>query len=272
MEEGKISVIMGVYNCALTLPEAIESILAQTYTNWEFIICDDCSTDNTYEVAEAYRQRFPDKITLIRNETNRKLAASLNHCLEYADGEYVARMDGDDISLPERFEKQIAYLREHPEIDLVGTLMQQFNDSGRGAIVPKTEHPDRFSLRRIVPFHHATIMTYKRVYDALGGYTVAERTARCEDYDLWFRFFDAGLKGATLQEALYLVREDEMAIRRRTFRSRWNGFETTRYGFKLLHYPKSWLLRPFASMLVKSMVPAKLMLLYRKWQSRGCEE
>ena len=111
-------------------------------------------------------------------------------------------------------------------------------------------------------------MTYKRVYEVLNGYTVAERTERGQDYDLWFRFFYAGFHGDNLQEALYLVREDEAAIRRRTFKVRWNAFKTTRFGYKLLGYPKRWLIRPAIAMVVKSLIPAKMMLLYREWQGR----
>ena len=79
----KISVIMGIYNCAGTLPKAIDSIVNQTYSNWQFIICDDCSTDNTYEIAESYVNRYPSKIILIKNNKNSGLAYSLNHCLGF---------------------------------------------------------------------------------------------------------------------------------------------------------------------------------------------
>ena len=117
MENEKISVIMAIYNCAEYLPDAIESILNQTYTDWELILCDDASIDNTYEVAKKYRDNYPDKIILIRNKENRKLSYSLNKCLKHATGKYVARMDGDDKCLPERFERQVAYLKAHPEYE-----------------------------------------------------------------------------------------------------------------------------------------------------------
>lgn len=265
---GKISIIMGIYNCADTLPTAIDSILAQTYSNWELIMCDDASTDDTYAVANSYRERYPDKIILIQNETNSRLAFSLNHCLEYATGEFVARMDGDDNSRPERLEKEIEYLQSNPELDLVGCAMQRFDDSGEADIVYAVEHPDYYTLRRSIPFHHATILTYKRVYDSLGGYTVAERTKRAQDYDLWFRFYHAGFQGDSLREPLYLVREDKNAIRRRTFKVRRNAFKTTRFGYKLLDYPKRWLIRPACEMVFKSLVPFKFVELYRKWQKK----
>ncbi len=266
---GLISVIMSVYNCADTLCEAIDSILAQTYTNWEFVICDDCSTDNTFEICQAYAKKYPDKFVLVQNDVNRKLAYSLNHCLEHASGKFVARMDGDDRSHPDRFEKQVKYLMEHPDMDLVGCAAQKFNENGLHDIYYMEEHPNRYSLYRKLPFGHAMIMTYKRVYDALDGYVVAKRTERGQDYDLWFRFFYKGFQGANLQEALYDVREDDNAIRRRTFKVRWSTYQTTRIGYKLLNYPIRWRIFAFLSALVKSLTPFWAQKLIRKLQAKG---
>lgn len=269
MDFGKISVIMGIYNCAETLPEAIESIVEQTYTNWELIMCDDCSTDSTYEIAASYVKKYPNKMKLVKNNKNMHLAYSLNHCLKYARGEYVARMDGDDRSATERFEKQVKYLKEHPEVQLVGTAMQWFDDiNGLSNILYKPEKTDKWMLRKIIPFHHATIMTYKYVYDSLGGYTVAERTNRGQDYDLWFRFFAEGFVGNNIQEALYFVREDMNAIKRRTLKARLSVFETTKIGYKMLGYPRTWLVREFCITLFKGLIPAWAQYAFRKIQKQ----
>lgn len=269
MSDKKISVVMGVYNCAETLSQAIDSIINQTYVNWELIMCDDASTDNTYDIAKAYVERFPDKMILLQNDKNSKLAYTLNRCLEYATGEYVARMDGDDISLPTRFEKEVAYLESHPNIQLVGTAMQQFNDvDGDIQVIYKPEHTDKRIMHKCIPFNHATIMTYKSVYDQLGGYTVSERTKRGQDYDLWFRFFAQGFTGDNIQEPLYKVREDMNAIKRRTFKTRWEVFQTTKYGYNLLGYPRTWLAKEFCITLVKSLIPLKTQYLFRKIQQK----
>ncbi|MBR1626436.1 MAG: glycosyltransferase family 2 protein, partial [Bacteroidales bacterium] len=122
----RITVIMGIYNCASTLVEALDSLYAQTYKNFKIVLCDDGSTDETYEVAKNYA-RNKDNIILIKNDKNLKLAATLNHCLKYADTEYVARMDGDDISLPERFEKEIEFLDSHQEYAIVSCPMIYFD-------------------------------------------------------------------------------------------------------------------------------------------------
>lgn len=268
MDNEKVSVIMAIYNCAPYLREAIESILNQTYTDWELILCDDASTDGTYAIAQRYAEQYPDKIILIRNEQNMKLSYSLNHCLEYAKGKYVARMDGDDKCLPERFEKQIAYLKAHPEYDLVGTSMQRFDENGLGKIYPAVDEPDRVSMKRSIPFHHATIMTYKYVYDQLEGYCTLPRAERVEDYDLWFRFFHAGFHGNSLKEPLYIVREDNNVFQRRKRKYRINGIKTTIYGFQLLNYPKTLMIRSVGVSLLKCCVPNAVYYLYKKRKIR----
>lgn len=270
LHEDKISILMGIYNCADTLSEAIDSIINQTYTNWQLILCDDCSTDNTYNVAKSYQEKYPEKIVLVRNEVNSRLAFSLNHCLKYADGEFIARMDGDDISVSNRFEVQLKFLNDHPEYDLVGCAMQRFSGDGKLAdIFYSVDNPDYYTLKNKIPYHHATIMARRKVYDELNGYTVCERTKRGQDYDLWFRFYKAGFKGTNLREPLYMVREDAAAIRRRTFKTRFNALKTTWYGFNLLGYPKHWLIKPTIETFVKSMTPHKITEIYRKWQSKN---
>ena len=107
----KVSVIMAVHNCAATVDKAIQSIMDQTYTDWVMIICDDGSTDNTLQVVKEYEEKYPEKFKVIQNDGNKKLPYSLNHCLRYVETELVARMDGDDWSTPDRFEKQVAFLQ-----------------------------------------------------------------------------------------------------------------------------------------------------------------
>ena len=269
MTDGKISVLMGIFNCAGTLPQAIDSILNQTYQNFELILCDDCSTDNTYSVAFEYASKYPGKIILIKNEKNSHLAFSLNRCLALATGEYCARMDGDDISAPDRFEKQLAYLHSHPGAVLCGTAMRRFDSGGNyGSMDIRPAEPDRDTPYKTVPFNHASILCFKSVYDTLGGYTVAPRTERGQDRDLWYRFFAAGFNGVNTDEPLYFVREDEGAIRRRTFKVRFNSFKTDIIGYRLLGYPLRRYLRPLVR-LAKAFVPVRAQLLYRKWQAKN---
>ena len=252
----KVSVIMGVFNCKETLPQAIESIRQQTYPNWELILCDDGSSDGTYAVAKSYAEKDPQRIVLLRNDTNRKLAYTLNRCLSVASGDLIARMDGDDVSHSDRFEKQVAFLKNHPDLRLVGTDMRCFDASGLHGIRHAAEHPDRFTLKNRSPFFHATVMTYKSVYDTLGGYSVSERAVRAEDLELWFRFFHEGFKGDNIPEALYDVREDYETLKRRTAKDRMNVVRLKAWGFRLLGFPRRWLIRPALTAVFKSCVPA----------------
>ncbi|MFS0655146.1 glycosyltransferase family 2 protein [Bacillus sp. 179-C3.3 HS] len=218
MRKPKVSVIMGVYNCQDTVEESIESIIQQTYSYWELIICDDASTDGTYEKVLHYATRYPDQIRLIRNKENQRLAASLNRCLAEAKGEFIARQDGDDLSVSTRLAKQVEFLETHPEYAVVGTAMTIFDDAGTKGVRALASEPTRKVMARGTPFCHGTIMMKASAYKALNGYRSVKATRRMEDIDLWIRFFENGLKGFNLQESLYFVREDEAAFQRRKFR------------------------------------------------------
>ncbi len=258
---------MGVYNCERTLPSAIDSILTQTFINWELILCDDCSTDTTLNIAQTYGAHFPDKIKVIRNAVNSKLPFTLNHCLEHSSGEYIARMDGDDISLPERLQKQVEFLDANPDFAVVSTAMIPFDENGDRGVRKKDECPDKYSLAANPCFDHATIMMRKTVFDKLGGYTVSRRTERGQDYDLWFRFFAAGFKGYNMQEPLYKVRENATTFSRRTLRSRLYIVQTMFIGYRLLHYPLKYYVY-ILKQLVAGLTPAILLNFYRKLRDK----
>ena len=255
----KVSVIMGIYNCEKTLPDAIDSILDQTYPNWELIMCDDGSTDGTWEVAKKFADQRPSQIILLRNEKNMKLAYTLNRCLAAASGEMIARQDGDDRSCPERLQREVDWLLEHPEFQLVGCDMQRFDDAGFHGIMRAPETPGRQTLIQAkTPFFHATIVAWKSVYDTLGGYAVSKRAERIEDVELWFRFLHHGFSGNNINLPLYQVREDVETLRRRTIRDRFNAFMVLKDGFRLLGLPRSRLVRPAILTIIKSLIPVSV--------------
>ncbi len=262
-----VSIIMGIYNCAATLPEALDSVLAQTFSDWELILCDDCSTDTSLDIAQAYAKQFPQKIKVIRNAENSKLAYTLNHCLRYATGEYIARMDGDDISLPQRLQKQVEFLDANPDFAVVSTAMISFDENGDRGVRRKDEYPDKYSLAANPCFDHATIMMRKTVFEKLGGYTVSRRTERAQDYELWFRFFAAGFKGYNMQEPLYKVRENTTTFSRRTLRSRLYIVQTMFIGYRLLHYPLKYYVY-ILKQIVTGLTPVFLLNFYRKHQDK----
>lgn len=222
MDKYRISVIMGIYNCAPTLVEALDSLMAQTYQDFKIILCDDGSSDNTYQVAKDYASKH-DNIVLLKNEKNMGLNYTLNHCLKYADTEYVARMDGDDISMPTRFEKEVKFLDEHPEYAIVSTPMIYFDEQGEFGRGNGGNEPTKESLMYGPPFCHAPCMVRKVAYDAVEGYTVDPRLLRFEDYNLWMKMFARGYKGYVLDECLYAMRDDRNAIKRRTLKSAFHG-------------------------------------------------
>lgn len=232
-----ISIIMGIYNCADTLPDAIDSLLEQTYTDWELIMCDDGSSDNSFEVAEQYTKLYSDRIVLLRNVQNMGLNYTLNHCLRHASGVYIARMDGDDISAPERFEKEIQALEERPEIAVVSTNMTYFNEQGtwgKGNVIP---FPTGKDFMHGTPFCHAPCMIRRTVMEEIGGYTDDPKYLRVEDYDLWVKLYAAGYRGMNLEEPLYHMRDDRNASKRRKFRYRINEARVICKAVRLLKLP-----------------------------------
>lgn len=217
---------MGIYNCAPTLAEALDSLLAQTYQGFKVIMCDDDSTDNTVEVAQRYVDLYSGKFILIRNERNLKLAATLNHCLEYVDTEYVARMDGDDLCDPKRFEIQLAFLDTHPQYSHVSTAMKLFDEDGfYGLMKARKCVPDNNAFKNGTPYFHAPTIFRRTALETVGYYTASPRVERVEDYYLWFKFHHAGLQGYNLPEPLYYMRNDKDAFSRRKFRDRKRSFK-----------------------------------------------
>ena len=237
----KISILMGIYNCASTLREAIDSIIAQTYDNWEFIICDDGSKDESYAIAQEYAAKDPKRFRILQNERNMGLNHTLNRCLAAATGEYVARMDGDDLCEADRFEKEAAFLNEHPEYAIVSCHMTMFDESGTWGIVKTKETPQVRDFPTTVPmFVHAACMIRREAFLDVDGYTEDERLLRVEDYHLWYKFYAKGYRGYNLPEALYHMRDDRNATHRRSARARMNGIYATFVGFKMVNLP-AWM-------------------------------
>ena len=264
----RISILMGIYNCASTLPEAIDAILAQTYTDWELIMCDDGSADDTYAVAESYRQRFPDKIVLIKNETNMGLNFTLNHCLEKARGEYIARMDGDDLCVPERLEKELAALEADSALAVVSCAMSYFDEHGeytRSTLLP--EYPEPAALVHGTIHCHAPCLMRAEAIRSVGGYSVDKKLLRVEDWHLWLKIYAAGGRGRNLPEVLYKMRDDRNAAGRRKFRYRLNEAHVARLAVKMLHLPKRNYLYTLRPILVGLLPRPVYMFLHRRKMS-----
>lgn len=210
-----ISVALSVYNGERFLRAAIESVLAQSFTSFEFLILDDGSTDSTRQIIADYAAR-DDRIRPILRE-NRGLIASLNQLLEEARAPLVARMDADDICHPDRFMRQCAFLEAHPDHGVIGSWSEDIDECGRPCVTTGTDHPVTHDevlavLEHRSPLCHPAVMARRDVLLAVGGYHEAYR--HCEDYDLWLRL--AGrTKLANLPERLLLYRRTDDQISNR---------------------------------------------------------
>jgi glycosyltransferase EpsE len=263
MKEPLVSVIMCVYNAEKYVKTAINSIIEQSYINWEFIICDDGSIDQSYSVLMEYKRKYPAKFIVIQNVKNMKLSYSLNRCLEQCSGKYVARMDADDRCEPDRLEKQVAFLESHSEYALVGTSMRIFGGNQYRGIRKYKACPDKYDMLFNPCFAHATILIYKKVYDDLGGYLVSKRTERGQDYELWFRFFAKGYKGYNLAEPLYIVTEDEACYKRKKIKYRIYSCITALKGYRLVGIEKKYYICAFKP-IIAGIIPKKVLQMMHK--------
>lgn len=180
MEVPKVTVLMPVYNGEKYLGEAIESILNQTFTNFEFLIIDDGSTDNSVEIINSYNDK---RIIFVKNDKNLKLPTTLNKGIKLAQGEYIARMDCDDISVPDRLEKQVNYLDNHLDVGICGSRYEVL-DEGIVRELPLDYELIKARLLFHCVIKHPTVMMRKFVLNQNNLYY---QNTVLEDFDLWIR-------------------------------------------------------------------------------------
>ncbi|MBK1617418.1 hypothetical protein CKO42_02890 [Lamprobacter modestohalophilus] len=177
---------MSVHNGELFLGEAVNSILNQTFTDFEFLIFDDCSTDNTLKILQSYDD---PRIRIIINEKNIGLTESLNKGIAIARGDFIARMDADDISLPSRFEKQVKFLQDKPHIAALGVWKELIDESGRCFFQEKLPtDPEIIHYALLIGncFTHPSMMFRREAVIKVGCYQ--NRAGKyAQDYDLWLR-------------------------------------------------------------------------------------
>ncbi len=199
MNNPMISVVMPVYNGEKYLQEAIDSILNQTFTDFEFIILNDGSTDKTEEIIVSYDD---PRIVYVKNEINLQIVETLNKGIELAKGKYIARMDADDISLSERFEKQITFLQKNSNIDILGTWFETF---GKKEYIQKlpTEHEQiKSDLLLYTPLAHPSIFMKREIFKQ---YQYSVNYPKAEDYALWIQLISK-FNFSNIPEVLLLYR------------------------------------------------------------------
>ncbi len=261
-----VSVIMGVYNDTKYLEEAIDSILNQTYTNFEFIICNDCSTDKKVQyILNNYRDK-DFRIVLINNKTNLGLATSLNNCLSIARGKYIARMDSDDRSLPNRFEEQVNFLENNPQYVVCATGSYYIDKDGerfkstKESVVRTIDFNDAVKKS---PVMHPTTLILRDVLDKVDGYTVNKYTKRAEDYDLWCKLTHKGYKLANIPNLLFEYREDLEGLKKRRYKYRIQEAHLKFYWIYQTNMPIYYYYYSIRPLLV-GLIPASLMKLLKK--------
>jgi hypothetical protein len=205
MTTPRISVVLPVYNGAADIQKAVDSVLAQTFGDYELIIINDGSKDNSAQLLDALQ----DPRIRLFHQDNMGLAGTLNRGIGLARGQYIARQDQDDLSHPERFARQLAFMEANPECGLLGTAAQIW--VGDQATERAHDHPTdhgslSFELLFNNPFVHSSIMMRKSVVDAVGGYTTDPARQPPEDYELWSRMARAA-RVANVPERLLVYRE-----------------------------------------------------------------
>lgn len=229
----KISVVMSAYNRAGYVKEAIKSILNQTYKDFEFIIIDDCSTDDTPKVIQSYADK-DDRIVFIRNEKNMDYNYNLRRGFDLAKGEYIARMDDDDISLPTRFEKQVKFLDKHNDITVLGTFIEPFGESILETWV-KDSDPDILAILMnfFNPMCHPSVMIRKSFLREHNlNYSPKELYA--EEYHLWKEIILHGGKLANLNEVLVRYRCHKKSVTQKRDTSKIQAETAKRVRYNLL--------------------------------------
>ncbi len=204
----KISVVMAVYNAEKFVGEAIESVLAQSFSNFEFIIVHDQSPDNALAILRSYRDQDP-RIVLIENERNLGAAAARNVGLKKAKGEYIAIFDADDVCMPDRLLQQADYLDTHQEVFLVGGSFEYINENNEildkwSKTIPLESVKIQLPLKNII--HNPTVMFRN------AGYLYRENFFAAEDYDLWLRMLTDGKKMVVLPDIAIKYRIQKKSI------------------------------------------------------------
>lgn len=197
-----VSILMPVYNTASFLKEAMDSILSQTFTDFELIVLNDCSPDNAEEILDIYDD---PRIVRYKGEKNVGLSNVLNVGIDMAQGKYIARMDSDDLSLPKRLEVQVNFLETHPNIDLVSVGMQLFG--AREEVWIRERNPEKVKVTALFfsPVLHASSLWRKESFER-HRLRFRQEMVPAEDYDLWTRALLAGLQLANLPDILYKYR------------------------------------------------------------------
>lgn len=209
-----ISILLPVYNAGKFLDETLKSLILQNFDDFEIICIDDCSKDNSYEILEEFHKNYPEKIVLLKNETNLGIVGSLNKGIDKASGKYIARMDADDICLQGRLKKQFLYMEQHPEIGICGCQIYKFGALNRKVYLPCSPEDVKATLLfNCCLIHPSVVMRAEVIKKNNIRYSTDFEYA--EDFEFWTRAMEF-CEIANLKERLlkYRVHSDSISSSR----------------------------------------------------------
>ena len=257
--------IMGTYNPSNKIFKSVESILNQSYTNFEFIIYNDGSTNPQSQSYIQQIAKLSNKIVLIQSEQNQGLAYALNQCIKAANTDILIRMDDDDISHPNRIEKLVSYASKYPEMAVIGTWTTLRSTSTKewGVNRPPA-NPVLKDVFKGNAFAHASALLQRKALKDVDYYSVDASCNRLEDYDLWLKLYLKGYKGINIKEYLYHILEDLKSVRKRSTKFRLNEFRL-KYKYSCsINLPLLLKIRVVLKPLVLILIPLRLYLRIRK--------
>jgi len=233
MKEPKISVVMSAYNSDIHIDKAIESILAQDFSDFEFIIIDDNSSDATFRILSDYKKK-DDRIHIIKNESNMGLAASLNKGIKIAKGQYIARQDADDISMRNRISRQLEFLEQNKDISMTGTFYEILGENGKLLYkirLPCLDAEIKEYLKSVNCFCHGSVMFRRSALEKIGFYPEQYRCS--QDYALWLKM-SKDYKLANMPEFLYKLNLHEKATSVKNKNEQWKCIFRIKNDFGIL--------------------------------------
>lgn len=268
----KISVVMSAYNAEKYLREAMDSILSQTFADFQLIVIDDKSTDASGAILKEYAARDA-RVVVLENEENMGLTKSLNRGLSIARGEYIARMDADDISVPDRFQKQVDFLDSHPDYSFVSCIGRYIDEDGKEEqlrLFPETNEEIYAMMPKVDAVMHPGVMFRREDIAKIGNYCEDFRVV--QDYDLWFRGMAAGYKFYNIQEPLVLFRRNDSYNTRKSKAYRMIDYRVRKKGYKINKIPlhkRVYLLVPLALAYIPPKVMDKLFYVFKRFDPRN---
>lgn len=226
-----VSIIIPLHNAENTIDRCIESIMHQTYKNWEIICCDDCSTDDTISKLKKWKNQGVE-IKLLENKKNMFAAYSRNRAFSCSNGEYIAQIDDDDYMAFNRLEEQVKFLNEHLEYDFVGSNMIYFDENGEWKKTTSKNIPKLRDFLKGTQFSNPSVMFRKECIQSIGYYRVAKETKRGQDYDLFMRLYANGYRGYNLDECLTYYYRGKSGYKKTNYRIRYDEFKVRWKNFK----------------------------------------